>query len=235
MNLEPANEPVPPTETAPESNRFDRLMFFGSVAVAVVVGLAAAVIAGKVSGVKPTTATAEQLAAATSLLPLPRPLADFQLVERSGRTVSRADLTNQFLVVNFAFTSCSLSCLAVNQRMADVQQLVATAPDVRLVSLSVDPLTDTPSALTKFADRFQADPERWLFLTGEKAGLYRLIETSFIARSPELTGLVPGGFGHTDRIMLVDPQGNVCASFNGMKTNVASLVVAEITKRRGKS
>ncbi len=171
-------------------------------------------------------------AAAATKLDRPRQLIPFNLTDRTGRTVTEAELAGKFVVVNFAFTSCSLSCLAVNDRMADIQRLVAGVPDVKLVSLSVDPATDTPAMLAKFADRFGADTNRWLFLTGEKTNLYRLIETSFMSRMPELVGLVPGGFAHTDRIMLVDPRGNVCASFNGLSRSVATNVLAEIGRRR---
>jgi protein SCO1 len=165
----------------------------------------------------------------------PRRLVEFDLTDRSGRSVTQADLAGKFLVVNFVFTSCSLSCRAVNDCMEEIQRLVADATDVRLVSLTVDPRSDTPSVLAKFADGYHADTNRWLFLTGDKAEVYRVIETSFIPKSPELEGLIPGGFDGTDRIMLVDPEGNVWASFDGLKRKAASAVVAEIDRHRKKN
>ena len=42
--------------------------------------------------------------------------------------------------------------------------------EVRLVSFSVDPYNDTPEVLTEYAKRYNADPERWLFLTGDCGG-----------------------------------------------------------------
>jgi protein SCO1 len=161
-----------------------------------------------------------------------RHLVDFHLLDRSGRSVTKADLEGRFVVVNFVFTGCSLSCRAVNDRMEELQRLVANQTDIRLVSVTVDPRTDTPTVLTKFADGYHANRNRWLFLTGDKAEVYRLIETSFLPKSPELEGLIPGGFGGTDRIMLVDPRGYVCASFNGLKRTVAGEIVAEIDQRR---
>jgi protein SCO1/2 len=143
-------------------------------------------------------------------------------------------LAGKFLVVNFVFTSCSLSCRAVNDRMEEIQRLVADATDVQLVSLTVDPRSDSPSVLARFADGYHANTNRWLFLTGDKAELYRLLETSFIPKSAELEGLIPGGFGSTDRIMLVDTQGNVWASLDGLKRNAASAVVAALEGRRKK-
>ena len=162
----------------------------------------------------------------------PRQLAAFNLIERSGRPITQADLAGKFLVVDFVFTSCSLKCRVVNDRMAEIQRLVADAPDVRLVSLTVDPRSDTPAVLTKFANSFNADTNRWLFLTDDKAQVYRLIETSFIPKSPELEAVIPGGFAGTDRIMLVDPDGRVCASFSGLKPEVAKNIVAEIARQR---
>jgi cytochrome oxidase Cu insertion factor (SCO1/SenC/PrrC family) len=51
--------------------------------------------------------------------------------------------------------------------------------DLRLVSISVDPERDTPVVLSHYAARFQADPERWLFLTGDKGEIHRLAREGF--------------------------------------------------------
>ena len=201
----------------------------GDVLGALGIGL---VVAAAALGIALLTTRPEKAKAPGAPTDHPRRLVEFSLTERSGRPVTQDDLAGKYLVVDFVFTSCSLSCRAVNNRLEEIQRLVAGAPDVLLVSLSVDPRTDTPAVLRQFADGFHADTNRWLFLTGEKAELYRLIETSFIPKSPELEGLVPGGFTHTDRIMLVDPQGNVFASFNGLNRNVATAVTTAIEKHR---
>jgi protein SCO1 len=194
-------------------------------------GLFAAAVAAAIAFF---TSTREKAPLAPSPPDYPRRLVEFKLTDRSGRLVTQAELAGKFVVVNFVFTSCSLSCRVVNDRMEEIQRLVAGVNDVRLVSLTVDPRSDTPSVLAKFADSYHADTNRWLFLTGDKAEIYRVIETSFVPKSPELEGLIPGGFTSTDRIMLVDPQGNVWASFDGLKRNAASAVVAELEGRRKK-
>lgn len=210
------------------SDGSDRKVFFFSVLAALVLGAGVVWLVTKVSSLTAAPVAVESAPPQS----LPRPLADFQLTERSGRAVNRDDLAGKFLVVNFVFTGCSLTCLAVNDRMSEIQSATAAMPDVQLVSLSVDPASDTPAALTEFAARFKADAERWWFLTGDKAELYRLIESSFIARPPGGDTRIPGGFAHTDRIMLVDQGGNVCASFNGLKNDVAARVIDEIQMRR---
>jgi protein SCO1/2 len=205
----------------------ETIVFIVAVALIVVAGVSAGLLLPKTGKTLP--APVPQMAAA---LPLPRPLADFQLTDTTGRPVSRADLSNQFAVVNFVFTSCSLRCLAVNDRMAELQRRLTHVTDVKLVSLTVDPRTDTPEVLGDFARRYGADPARWWFLTGPKSALYPLIENSFIAKSPDLDGIIPGGFMHTDQIMLVDNQGYVCTTFDGLKPNAADIILAEINRRR---
>lgn len=163
----------------------------------------------------------------------PRHLIDFALTDRTGRAVTRAELTNQFLVVNFVFTSCSVSCLQVNRHMARIQEMVAGQNDVRLVSFTVDPRTDTPSVLAKFANQFGADTNRWFLLTGDKTQLYSVIETSFLGRSADPAySAMPGGFMHSDWIALVDPRGQVRAFFDGMQTATPRQVTNTIAQLR---
>ena len=63
--------------------------------------------------------------------------------------------------------------------MARLQDAFAAEPDVRLVSITVDPAYDTPEVLTRYAQSFAAQPQRWLFLTGDKATIYRLVREGF--------------------------------------------------------
>lgn len=224
----PNGTETPQRSPASDDTRLTRRELFSTLCL----GLA---IAGVAAGIALCTGKRESTALAPSTLDHPRRLIPFRLTERSGRAVTEADVTGKILVVNFVFTSCSLSCRAVNDRMAEIQDLVGKAEDVGLLSLTVDPRSDTPAALTAFANSFHADTNRWLFLTGEKSQLYGLIETSFIPKSPELESLIPGGFTDTDRIMLVDPLGNVRASFNGLRRDVAKTVITEIENLRKSS
>lgn len=162
-----------------------------------------------------------------------RQLIEFQLTERSGRTVGLGDLRGKFLVVNFVHTGCSISCALVNQRMAEVQKLVVGQSDVQLLSLTVDPGTDSPAVLTKFAKQFGADAERWLFLTGDRRSVYQLIETSFLSRDTNATHMeMPGGFRKANHIALVDRDGQVRRYFPGMKFETPGAIVKAIDELR---
>ena len=161
----------------------------------------------------------------------PRQLVNFSLTDRSGRNVTRSEMAGKILVVDFLFTSCSLTCPAVNRCMAQIQQLTTNQPDVRLISLTVDPRDDTIEVLAKYGERFGADTNRWLLLTGEKSVLYDLIGTSFLAQDfDDAFNNMPGNFTHTERIALVDSHGKLDGYFDGLNENTATAVVGEISR-----
>jgi protein SCO1/2 len=162
-----------------------------------------------------------------------RQLVDFSLTDRTGRAVTRSDLAGKFVVVDFLFTSCSLTCPMVNGHMAEIQKLTANQPDVKLLSLTVDPRDDTTDVLAKYGGQFGADTNRWLLLTGDRDELYHLIATSFLSQDEkDPFTYMPGNFSHTERIAVVDSQGNVRAYFDGLANNVSSAVVQQIARLR---
>jgi len=106
-------------------------------------------------------------------------LPDFSLTERNGREVALAALREKVWIANFIYTHCTDTCPLQSARMARLQADLAAEADVRLVSITVDPEADTPQVLAEYATRFAADPDRWLFLTGEKGPIYTLIQEGF--------------------------------------------------------
>ena len=104
---------------------------------------------------------------------------EFSLIERSGRRVSRGDLLGKVWVANFFYTECSETCPLQSANMARLQADLSEEREVRLVSISLDPGHDTPEMLSEYANRFRADPDRWLFLTGSKDAIYRLAIEGF--------------------------------------------------------
>ena len=90
------------------------------------------------------------------------PLTEFELTERSGKPFRSADMRGKVWVATYFFTTCPGNCLRLNQNI----QLMHNMPelkDVTWVSITCDPDNDTLEALRDYADRWQADPKRWLF------------------------------------------------------------------------
>jgi protein SCO1 len=135
---------------------------------------------------------------------------DFSLVERSGRAVSRADLAGAPWVADFVYTSCESSCPVLSGEMARLAGRIDGR--ARLVSFSVDPERDTPSALSAYADRFGAPATGWLFLTGDAQTLRRLISHGFHLAVADAAG---GMITHSEKIALVDRDLHIRRYYDG--------------------
>jgi protein SCO1/2 len=103
----------------------------------------------------------------------PQPvIGDVPLVDLHGRATSlRAALeTDEPLLVNFIFTSCTTICPVMSTGFSQLQRTVGVDRPVRLVSISIDPQTDTPDVLRAYARRYHAGAS-WAFLTGTRTSI----------------------------------------------------------------
>jgi protein SCO1 len=81
-----------------------------------------------------------------------------------GRTVA----------INFIFTTCTTICPPLTANFAKLQQRTQEhGEDLQLISISVDPETDSPAKLKAYAQRFQARPG-WAFITGPRSELEQI-------------------------------------------------------------
>ncbi len=132
---------------------------------------------------------------------------DFALTERTGQTVKLADFAGKVWVADFFYTTCPGPCPMMSSRLSKVQEQLGTDPNLRLVSISIDPEKDTPDVLKLYAERFKAT-DRWLFLTGPKADIYTLARDGF--KLPIAEPETPGGqISHSTRLILIDKTGSL--------------------------
>ena len=140
-------------------------------------------------------------------------LGDFELTNRDGRMVGGLDLRGRVWVANFIFTRCALSCPRITSQMLRLGADLPEGVDVTRVSLSVDPDYDTPDVLADYAGSYQIQDPNWLFLTGERNSIERLIVDGFklpIVRDPPPEAVNPKEpILHSDRFALVDGRGRV--------------------------
>jgi protein SCO1/2/putative membrane protein len=173
---------------------------------------------------RPSTQAAPLRIAAPAWVPYE--VKDFELVDTQGQRVTKADLAGKPWVICFIFTRCAFTCPQISQAMWKLQEQLDDV-DMRFVSLTVDPDFDTPVKLRNYAQTYNADPKRWLFLTGDKAEIYRLIHESFLMPVQEIVGEArkPGfEVAHSNNIMLVDAAGRVVGKYNGISdTEMVSL------------
>jgi cytochrome oxidase Cu insertion factor (SCO1/SenC/PrrC family) len=138
---------------------------------------------------------------------------DFSLTERSGRQVTLAELKGQFWIANFIYTHCPDTCPIQTAQMKELQSEFKDQQKLRLVSITVDPERDSTAVLSKYARRFEADPERWLFLTGEKKSIHRLAQEGFLLGAAEIPQAKRPTSGathtHSPRFVLIDPKAQI--------------------------
>jgi cytochrome oxidase Cu insertion factor (SCO1/SenC/PrrC family) len=141
---------------------------------------------------------------AASTEPIGEPLTDFVLTDQAGSKFDSTSLRGKVWVGSFFFTNCPATCWRLNQALAALQQS-NPGSDVRYVSITCDPDNDTPGALAKYAEHFQADPARWTFLTGDFKVIRRIGNDFF------KVGIEKGT--HSDRAFVVDREGKVRGRF----------------------
>ena len=127
---------------------------------------------------------------------------DFSLTERNGKPFSKSDLKGSPWIADFIFTSCSGQCPLMSAQMKSLQNKFGPESGFRFASFSVDPDRDTPEVLSQYADRYEAQKQRWFFLTGPRTEINRVLKEFFL--SP-----VDQPAMHSIRFILVDGEGQI--------------------------
>ena len=140
---------------------------------------------------------------ATGRSPAEKYFSDVELLDQDGRKLHFYSdvLKNKVVIINTFFTTCTSICPPLNRNFEKIQEALGDrlGKDAFLVSISVDPETDTPTRLKEYGRRFHARPG-WLFLTGKKENvdwaLYKLgqyVETKDDHTSILIIGNEPKG------------------------------------------
>ncbi|HKH50113.1 MAG TPA: SCO family protein [Thermoanaerobaculia bacterium] len=104
---------------------------------------------------------------------------DVTLVDQEGKPVHfYSDLVRgKVVMINFVFTSCTTICPPMGATFGKVQQLLGdrVGRDIRLISVSVDPATDTPERMKAWGKKFGAGPG-WTLVTGQRETVVQLLK-----------------------------------------------------------
>lgn len=122
----------------------------------------------------------------------------FQLTDQDGQTFDSADLLGRPWAVSFFFARCPSICRDLNAQVKRLYDQLRKE-DVTFVSISVDPENDAPEVLNRYAQDYDADSDRWKFLTGPK---HKVVEIGDHQFNVDVTPA-----NHTGNILLVDKWG----------------------------
>jgi protein SCO1/2 len=152
-----------------------------------------------------TTETARRLAVQRH----PPTVPAVPLETQSGAQLNLADLRGKWLLVDFVYTRCISWCLAQGGEFAQLQDQLAeplAQGRLLLLSISFDPVHDTPAELAAYQQRFHGRGTGWLAARPRRAGdLQPLLHTFGVTVVPDTLG----GFVHNSAVAVVDPQGRL--------------------------
>ena len=145
----------------------------------------------------------------TDALPTLGEVPNFSMKDQEGWAVTAASLRGSPLVVAFMFTRCPTICPRITASMRGLQASAKAAKlPLKLLSISVDPETDTPEVLKSYAGKHGVDLANWLFLSGDMESTKATVIEGFkIALERRANADVdPAGIIHGSHLVLVDAE-----------------------------
>jgi protein SCO1/2 len=149
----------------------------------------------------------------------------FELINQDGQRFGSTQLLGKIWIADFIYTTCPGPCPMISSRMSELQKPLEKT-DVHLVSFTVDPARDTPQILRGYAEKLQAEPDRWDFLTGSQSTIYSLSRNGFklgISDGSEEKGIPV----HSTRMILVDRHGEIRGYYDAAETDGMTKLLAD--------
>jgi protein SCO1/2 len=136
------------------------------------------------------------------------PVPKFELIDQNNVVISNKDYEGKVYVVEFFFTTCPTICPKMNESMIDIENKFFGNPNFGIVSITINPETDTPKVLKEHAAKLGVKSSNWHFLTGDKAYIYGIANKGFNLFAGE-NSKANGGFEHSGLFALIDKKGNI--------------------------
>ena len=143
---------------------------------------------------------------------------DSAFVDQDNRKRKFSDFKGSPVVMTFIYTKCPLPtfCPLMDRHFATLQTALrsnATLGPVRLVTISFDPVTDTPAVLKAHAKQLNADLARWTFLTGDRDEIDRFAARFGVSISRAMNDA--RDITHNLRTAIVDGDGRILKVYTG--------------------
>ena len=150
---------------------------------------------------------------------------DFSLVSSQGGRFTALDLEDHITVVHF-FDTASPEFQEVSSQLVRLQEKFGEHPEVKIVSISINPEHDSAAVLQQYAATYGAKEDKWYVLTGDRQEINELAQEGFMLPLGKQRVLV------TDRLMLLDKDKKVRGIYKGTDEKEIERLVTEINVLR---
>ncbi len=141
-------------------------------------------------------------------------IADFELYNQNGDTITQDFYKDKIYVADFFFTTCLSICPIMTDHMLKIQKRLKDDPEVLLLSHTVIPNHDSVPVLKKYAIEKGVDDKKWNLVTGPKKEIYDLARKSYLATKTTGDG-GPYDMIHTENFVLVDKDRQIRGFYDG--------------------
>ncbi len=141
-------------------------------------------------------------------------IANFELVNQNGDTITQENYKDRIYIADFFFTTCLTICPIMTDHMIQIQEKIKNDDEVFLLSHTVFPVTDSVAVLKKYAKEKGVIDKKWNLVTGDKKQIYDLARKSYLATKSTGDG---GKYDliHTENFVLVDKDRQIRGFYDG--------------------
>jgi len=154
-------------------------------------------------------------------LPIVRPLSDSIYVSKSPLQTSYGEMyyfknkPNNITIVSFFSTSCKKECPIVCGHVKILSQKLVNSTDIKFLSISLDPVSDSLVKLQQFSTAYEVDSSQWTIVTGAQDELQNIAINAFDV--PEKQAIQDGTINHSTILYLLDKNGMIRGTYNGLR------------------
>ena len=159
---------------------------------------------------------------AGQMLAVDQRVPEFNLVDQYGRHVKFSDWSGKVVAISFVYTKCSFSeyCFRLSNNLGLIAKRFPDrmGKDLILLTVTFDPATDSPEALSRYAQNWKSSGKGWYFLTGAPEEVKRVCLMFGMNFWPDM-----GMLAHTMHTAAIDRQGRLVANLEGNEFSAEQL------------
>lgn len=154
---------------------------------------------------------------------------EYQFINQDSLAIDNSFTDGKIWIAHYFFTTCPTICPAMISGISDVQEKFKNDDEIRIVSFTVNPETDTPDVLKNYAQIKNIDTKQWQLVTGNKKSLYRFARKGLFIEATDGDGSL-NDFIHSEKLVLIDTNNKIRGYYDGTENSDIKLLINDIQR-----